>query len=312
MEQARLKGNKLSSPQHMVAGDQLGAGLSLKPEHLDDIFALPVNKSSSNNDLWFEVHTENYFVAGGPRLNYLRAVRENYKLSFHGVGGSLGSDHKTMSAHTKRVKALIDEFQPTLVSEHAVWSKSDGKYFADLLPLPRTQDALESLINGIDCYQSGIGRSILIENPSNYLDFVSDMDEPQFLVEAAKRSGCGLLIDINNLYISSKNTGIDALNYLRHIPAELVGEIHIAGHDPDPTLGQSLLIDSHAASVAPPVWNLLEQALGLFGPTPILVERDANIPSFEELMSERQTAQDYLHQCELKKSVNAPHKEELR
>jgi len=307
-----LKGNKLCSPQHIVAGEELGAGLSLKPEHLDDILALPVKKPSSHHNLWFEVHTENYFVAGGPRLNYLRAVRENYNLSFHGVGGSLGSDHQAMSAHTKRVKALIDEFQPTLVSEHAVWSKSEGKYFADLMPLPRTQDALQSLINGIDCYQSGIGRSILIENPSNYLDFISDMDEPQFLVEAAKRSGCGLLIDINNLYISSKNTGIDALNYLTQIPADLVGEIHIAGHDPDPALGQSLLIDSHAAAVAPPVWTLLEQALALFGHRPVLVERDANIPAFDELMSERQTAQDYLNQCELKKSLNAPYKELVR
>ncbi|WP_253188799.1 DUF692 domain-containing protein [Pseudoalteromonas sp. EB27] len=312
MEKVRLKVNKASFPQHIVAGEQLGAGLSLKPEHLNDILALPVELPSTNNNLWFEVHTENYFVAGGPRLNYLRAVRENFDISFHGVGGSLGSDHKAMLAHTKRVKALIDEFQPVLVSEHAVWSKSDGKYFADLMPLPRTQDALESLINGIDCYQTGIGQSILVENPSNYLDFISDMDEPQFLVEAAKRTGCGLLIDINNLYISSKNTGIDALDYLKQIPAELVGEIHIAGHDPDPALGQSLLIDSHAAPVATPVWGLLEQAIEIFGQRPVLVERDANIPSFEELMIERETAQSYLNQSELQSRLNISHKEVVR
>jgi uncharacterized protein (UPF0276 family) len=309
MAKVHLKVNTPSSPQQIFAGGDLGAGLSLKPDHLDDILALPVQKSSPNNTLWFEVHTENYFVAGGPRLNYLRAIRENYNLSFHGVGGSLGSDHKTISEHTKRVKVLIDEFQPALVSEHAVWSKSDGKYFADLLPLPRTQDALESLINGIDCYQSGIGRSILIENPSNYLDFISDMDEPQFLVEAANRSGCGLIIDINNLYISSKNTGIDALEYLKQIPAKLVGEIHIAGHDPDPTLGESLLIDSHAAAVALPVWKLLEQALALFGPVPVLVERDANIPSFQELMSERQMAQSYLDKCKVNNHLNLTNQE---
>ncbi|WP_426370322.1 DUF692 domain-containing protein [Pseudocolwellia sp. HL-MZ7] len=301
----------MRSPQHIVAEDHLGAGISLKPDHLDDIFALPEQPLPPNN-LWFEVHTENYFVAGGPRLNYLRAIRENFNISFHGVGGSLGSDHKTMAAHTRQVKALIDEFQPALVSEHAVWSKSDGKYFADLMPLPRTEDALQFLIDGIDCYQSGIGRSILIENPSNYLDFISDMDEPQFLVEAANRSGCGLIIDINNLYISSKNTGINALNYLSQIPAELVGEIHIAGHDPDPTLGQSLLIDSHASAVAPSVWKLLEQALVLFGNKPVLVERDANIPSFTELMSERQTAQNYLDQCALKTSSNVSYKEVTR
>jgi len=313
MEQVRLKDNKSPLPQqYIVTGNQLGAGLSLKAEHLDDILALPVAEPSADNNLWFEVHTENYFVAGGPRLNYLRAIRENYALSFHGVGGSLGSDHQTMPAHIKQVKALIDEFQPTLVSEHAVWSKSGGKYFADLMPLPRTQDALQSLIEGIDCYQSGIGRSILIENPSNYLDFISEMDEAQFLVEAAKRTGCGLLIDINNLYISSKNTGIDALNYLSQIPAELVGEIHIAGHDPDPELGQSLLIDSHASAVAPSVWSLLEQALNLFGHKPVLVERDANIPPFTELISERQIAQEYLDQYTLKKTLSMPYKEVAR
>lgn len=284
--------------QYLVAGDHLGAGLGLKAEHLDDILALSTGEASSAGDqLWFEVHTENYFVAGGPRLDYLRAIRENYDLSFHGVGGSLGSDHQSMPAHIKQVKALIDEFQPALVSEHAVWSKSGGKYFADLMPLPRTSDALQYLIDGIDCYQSGIGRSILIENPSNYLDFTSEMDEPQFLVEAARRSGCGLLIDINNLYISSRNTGIDALGYLSQIPAELVGEIHIAGYDPDPELGQSLLIDSHAAAVDLPVWSLLKQALSLFGHRPVLVERDANIPPFAELWSERQMAQGYLDLC---------------
>tara|TARA_R110001592_G_scaffold62711_2_gene191819 strand:- start:15641 stop:16582 length:942 start_codon:yes stop_codon:yes gene_type:complete len=313
MGKVRLRVNESLFPlQYNIAGDHLGAGLGLKAEHLDDILALPVEGSSLGNNLWFEVHTENYFVAGGPRLNYLRAIRENYDLSFHGVGGSLGSDHQAMSAHTKQVKALIDEFQPTLVSEHAVWSKSGGKYFAELMPLPRTQDALQSLIDGIDCYQSGISRSILIENPSNYLDFISEMDEPQFLVEAAKRTGCGLLIDINNLYISSKNTGIDALDYLSQIPAELVGEIHIAGHDPDPELGQSLLIDSHAAAVAPSVWMLLEQALGLFGHRPVLVERDANIPPFAELISERQTAQGYLDQCTPKTTLSMPSKEVAR
>ncbi|WP_372741384.1 DUF692 domain-containing protein [Neptunomonas sp.] len=296
--------------QTVVAGDHLGAGLGLKAEHLDDILALAGSSmggaTSIGDDLWFEVHTENYFVAGGPRLRYLRAVRQHYDLSFHGVGGSLGSDHQSMPAHIKQVRALIDEFQPALVSEHAVWSRSGGQYFADLMPLPRTHDALQSLIDGIDCYQSGIGRSILIENPSNYLDFTSEMDEPEFLVEAARRTGCGLLIDINNLYISSKNTGIDAFAYLSQIPAELVGELHIAGHDPDPELGQSLLIDSHAAAVDLSVWALLEQALDLFGHRPVLVERDANIPPFAELLSERQTAQRYLDRSSRKKIKSEP------
>ncbi|BBB27563.1 MNIO family bufferin maturase [Amphritea japonica] len=286
-----------TSQQSLTAETYLGAGLGLKAEHLDDILAMPMaEETGTSNRLWFEVHTENYFVAGGPRLNYLRSIRENYDLSFHGVGGSLGYDHQSMPEHIKQVKALIDEFQPALVSEHAVWSRSGGAYFADLMPLPRTQDALQSLVEGIDRYQSGIGRRILIENPSNYLDFTSEMDEPQFLVEAAHRSGCGLLIDINNLYISSKNTGIDAEKYLSQIPADLVGEIHMAGHDPDPELGQALLIDSHAADIETPVWDLLAYALSLFGHKPVLIERDANIPPFAELMNERATAQGYLDQ----------------
>ncbi|WP_290702090.1 DUF692 domain-containing protein [Amphritea sp.] len=293
-----MKVNEYPSPQQsLIAGAHLGAGLGLKAEHLDDILAMPVEETGAGNRLWFEVHTENYFVAGGPRLNYLRSIRENYDLSFHGVGGSLGYDHQSMPEHIKQVKALINEFQPTLISEHAVWSRSGGAYFADLMPLPRTQDALQSLVEGIDRYQTGIGRRILIENPSNYLDFTSEMDEPQFLVEAARRSGCGLLIDINNLYISSKNTGIDAEKYLAQIPADLVGEIHIAGHDPDPELGQTLLIDSHAADIDVPVWALLKHALSLFGHRPVLVERDANIPPFSELMNERAMAQGYLDRC---------------
>jgi uncharacterized protein (UPF0276 family) len=298
MEQVHLKVNESPLPsQSLAVGAHLGAGLGLKAEHLEDILALPVaGEACTGSHLWFEVHTENYFVAGGPRLNYLRTIRENYDLSFHGVGGSLGYDHESMPEHLKQVKALIDEFQPTLVSEHAVWSRSKGAYFADLMPLPRTHDALQSLVEGIDRYQSGIGRRILIENPSNYLDFTSEMDEPQFLVDAANRTGCGLLIDINNLYISSKNTGIDVVEYLSQIPADLVGEIHIAGHDPDPELGQALLIDSHASAVGLPVWALLEYALSLFGHKPVLVERDANIPPFAELMYERQTAQFYLEQ----------------
>ncbi|MDO6563759.1 DUF692 domain-containing protein [Amphritea sp. 1_MG-2023] len=298
MEQVRLKANVSSPQQSRLAGAQLGAGLGLKLEHLDDILALPrADTLPAVESLWFEVHTENYFVAGGPRLNALRSIRDNYDVSFHGVGGSLGYDHQSMHEHIQQVKALINEFQPVLVSEHAVWSRSGGTYFADLMPLPRTQDALQSLVDGVDRFQSGIGRRILIENPSNYLDFTSEMDEPAFLVEAARRSGCGLLIDINNLYLSSKNTGIDAAQYLSQIPVELVGEIHIAGHDPDPELGQALLIDSHASPVDLAVWELLQYALTLFGHQPVLVERDANLPPFAELMNERQQAQDCLEQC---------------
>ena len=280
----------------MMRTQQLGAGLSLKAEHYQDVLSLSQADSlaPAEHELWFEVHTENYFVAGGPRLDYLRAIGEHYPLSFHGVGASLGSAHMPDASHLQQVKALVEEFQPALVSEHAVWSRTEQTYFADLLPLPRTRSALQQLVDGIDRYQNGIGRQILIENPSNYLDFKSEMDEPEFLVEAAQRAGCGLLIDVNNLYLSSRNTSIDALDYLARIPAELVGEIHIAGHDPDPNFGQQILIDSHAAAVAAPVWQLLEVALQRFGHTPLLIERDANIPPFKELMQEQQQARRYL------------------
>ncbi len=276
--------------------NHLGAGVSLKAEHYQDVLALAQTDplSPAENKLWFEVHTENYFVAGGPRLDYLHAIHEHYPLSFHGVGASLGSAGMPDAEHLQQVKALVEEFQPALVSEHAVWSRTAQTYFADLLPLPRTHSALQQLVDGIDRYQTGIGRQILIENPSNYLTLKSEMDEPEFLVEAAQRAGCGLLIDVNNLYLSSHNTGIDALAYLARIPAALVGEIHIAGHDPDPNFGQKILIDSHAAEVAAPVWQLLEVALQRFGHTPLLVERDANIPAFTELVREQRQAQQYL------------------
>jgi uncharacterized protein (UPF0276 family) len=289
------------SQQAASSGKLPRAGLGLKPEHYQDVLVLAEGLAGFSADKpWFEIHTENYFVAGGPRLDYLRAINEHFALSFHGVGGSLGYDAEAMPDHLRQVKALVDEFQPQFISEHAVWSRFQGRYYADLLPLPRTGVALQTLIDGIDYYQSAIDRCIFIENPSNYLDFCSDMDEPEFLVEAARRSGCGLLIDINNLYISSRNTGIDAADYLAKIPPELVGELHIAGHDADPDLGQQLLIDSHAAAIVAPVWSLLEQALDLFGHKPVLIERDANIPPFSELMDELHIASRYLERVESK------------
>jgi len=262
----------------------LRAGVGLKPEHFADA------RTGSPEGIWFEVHPENYMIGGGPRLRGLQSIREHYPLSLHGVGASLGGPELTDAGHIKALKRLIDMFEPESVSEHAVWSHANGVYFADLLPLPRTRDAMRRLVDGIDHFQQGIGRQILIENPSNYLPLISEMDEPEFLVAAARQAGCGLLIDVNNIYVSSRNCGIDAEAYLRAIPAELVGEIHIAGFDPDPELGDRLLIDSHAADVSPEVWSLLDLALQLFGPKPVLLERDDNLPGYEKLLAERQLA----------------------
>ena len=273
-----------------------GAGINLKPQHYDD--ALSLADTSTNADLspglWFEVHTENYFVKGGPRLRYLQVIAENFPLSFHGVAGSLGSSNEKPADITKRhlahVSRLVKQFNPVLVSEHATWSTSQHAYFSDLLPLPRTQQALNTLCDGIDRYQEAIGRPILIENPTNYLDFISEMDEADFLMEAANRTGAGLLLDVNNLYLSYRNTDLDPQQYLKGLSSSKVGEIHIAGFDADPNFPDKLLIDSHASPVDEAVWSLLETAISVLGPKPVLLERDDNVPSFDELMTERNRA----------------------
>jgi hypothetical protein len=265
-----------------------GAGVGLKQPYVAPVLA------GGDTAPWFEVHTENYMVAGGPRLDQLRQIRERYPLSFHGVGASLGGPAPPDPAHLRAVKTLVDGFAPALVSEHAVWSRADGIYFADLLPLPRTEDALQRLSAGIDCYQNAIGRPILIENPTNYLPFVSEMDEPQFLNEVATRTGCGLLLDVNNVYLSARNCGIDARAYIQALSADRVGEIHIAGFEADPHFGQRLLIDTHGAPVSEAVWELLEFTVAHLGPRPVLLERDTNLPAYEILMDERHRAESLL------------------
>lgn len=264
--------------------DRIGAGVGLKQPHVEHALA------SREPALWFEVHTENYMVAGGPRLAQLRQIREAFPVSLHGVGGSLGGPAPPDPGHLAAVRRLVDEFEPALVSEHAVWSSADGVWFADLFPLPRTADALRQLVEGVDRYQEAIGRRILIENPTNYLEFVSEMDEPDFLGEVAARTGCGLLLDVNNVYLSARNCGIDPESYIRSLPANRIGEIHIAGFEADENLGESLLIDTHAAPVSEAVWNLLDGALEHLGPRPVLLERDGKLPPFETLMNERQRA----------------------
>ena len=230
-------------------------------------------------------------IGGGPRLRGLHSVREQFPLSLHGVGASLGGPELCDTKHITAIRKLIDRFEPESVSEHAVWSSANGVYYADLLPLPRTQLAMQRLVDGVNHFQEGIGRHILLENPSNYLPVVSEMDEADFLVSVSEQTGCGLLIDVNNIYVSSQNCGIDAAAYIHAIPAERVGEIHVAGFDPDPKLGKRLLIDSHASDVAPEVWELLDLALAHFGPKPVLLERDDNLPAYSMLLEERATAE---------------------
>ena len=269
----------------MIGGaGPIGAGVGLRQPHVEDALA------QREPSLWFEVHTENYMVAGGPRLAQLRRVREAFPVSLHGVGASLGGPAPPEPRHLSAVKRLVDEFEPVLVSEHAVWSRAGGVWFADLLPLPRTGDALRRLVEGVDRYQSAIGRRILIENPANYLPFVSEMDEPDFLNEAAARTGCGLLLDVNNVYLSARNCGIDPPRYIEALRGDRIEEIHVAGHEADENLGEALLIDTHAAPVSEAVWELLDFTLARLGPRPVLLERDGKLPSFEALMEERRRA----------------------
>jgi hypothetical protein len=265
------------------------AGLGLKPAHFDEALAAPAD------GLWFEVHPENYMVAGGPRLAWLEAIRARHPLSLHGVALSLASDHAPDGAHLARFAELVRRFEPALVSEHLAWSTMDGMYCPDLLPFPRTSEALACIVANVGRAQDALGRRLAIENPSHYLALEGHAwDEIDFLSELARRSGCGLLLDVNNVFVSARNLGASAQAYVDAFPGELVLEVHLAGHTVDPALGRALLVDSHDAPVAPEVWALYERLIARIGPRPTLVERDDNLPGFAELMAERARAQSML------------------
>lgn len=260
------------------------AGIGLKPDHYRAVLDGDVD------GLWLEVHPENYMVDGGPRLAWLEAIRDTHPLTFHGVGASLGGPDPLDVQHLNKLRALIDRYQPNVVSEHVAWSAAGGRYFADLFPLPRTDEALCWLADRIDAFQSALGRSILIENPSVYLPLRSEIDEPDFLAELCSRAGCSLLLDVNNVHVSATNTGLDARAYIDAIPGHLVGEIHLAGFEADARRGSALLIDTHGAPVDEDVWRLYRGLIERIGSRPTLIERDANIPPFQELMAERNRA----------------------
>lgn len=260
-------------------------GLGFKPQHFEDAANCPAVGH------WYEVHPENYMVSGGPRLAMLATLRDRYPLSLHGVGLSLAGDAPPSADHLGRLKALVDRFEPFVVSEHLAWSVSDGAYFPDLLPFPRIRQALVRIADNIDRTQTALGRTILIENPSLYLRLDGhELSETDFLAELTRSTGCGLLVDVNNVYVSARNMGFDAEAWLDAIPGDAVGEIHLAGHVADARMGERLLIDTHGAEIAEPVWRLYEQFVSRIGPRPTLIERDENIPSFKALMQERTRA----------------------
>lgn len=262
------------------------AGLGLKPSHYAEALAAPAD------GLWFEVHPENYMVAGGPRLRWLEAIRARHPISLHGVALSLAADAEPDPAHLARLAALARRVDPVLVSEHLAWSAWQGAYYPDLLPFPRTSEALDRIGANVARVQDALGRRIAIENPSHYLALEGhEWDEIGFLSEIARRSGCGLLLDVNNVFVSARNIGGSAEGYIDAFPGALVTEIHLAGHMPDSALGQALLIDSHDAPVAPEVWALYERLIARIGPRPTLIERDGNLPAFAALLGERERAQ---------------------
>ena len=265
------------------------AGLGLKPQHFAEAEAFPA--VGPQRGLWFEVHPENYMVAGGPRLAWLERIRSTRPLSLHGVGLSLAGDERPDTAHLARFRALIDRFQPFVVSEHLAWSRRGNVYHPDLLPVPRNRRVLQLVCDHLDEAQAALGRPLLIENPAAYLPLAGhDWDEVDFLAEIARRTGCGLLVDINNVHVSACNMGLSAETWLDRVPAALVGEIHLAGHRPDPVWGDALLIDSHDAPVAERVWALHRRLLDRIGPRPTLIERDGEVPAFDALLVEQARA----------------------
>jgi uncharacterized protein len=263
----------------------LSAGLGLKPQHYEAALRCRLP------GLWFEVHAENYMVAGGPRLRWLEAIRRVHPLSLHGVSLSLAGTEPLDAAHLRRLAQLVERFQPALVSEHLAWSGWDGRHFPDLLPFARTGEALRRIAGRIAQTQDALGLRIAVENPSHYLRIAGhEWDEIDFLAELAARTGCGLLLDVNNVHVSARNLGFDAGAYVDRFPAEPVLEVHLAGHSMDPSLGANLLVDSHDAPVAPQVWALYRRLTRRIGERPTLIERDGNVPEFDELIAERNLA----------------------
>ena len=269
----------------------LTAGLGLKPQHYETALACPAR------GLWFEVHPENYLVAGGPRLAWLEAMRAHHPISLHGVALSLAADERPDRLHLTKFANLTRRIEPAIVSEHLAWSYWKGAYHPDLLPFPRSHQALARIADNIAITQETLKRTIAIENPSHYVALDGhDWSEIDFLTELTRRTGCGLLLDINNVYVSGRNLGFDAGHYLDRFPVHAIMEIHLAGHAQDPNLGNTLLIDSHDAPVSAEVWALYEQLIRRIGPRPTLIERDDNLPAFDVLMQERNRAAAVLDQ----------------
>ncbi|AJP50997.1 hypothetical protein PS706_01928 [Pseudomonas fluorescens] len=268
------------------------AGLGLKHEHFLEVL------ETSPDIGFFEVHAENYMVAGGPFHHYLGLIREQYPLSLHGVGLSIGGEHPLDREHLARLATLIDRYQPQSFSEHLAWSSHGPVFLNDLLPLAYDSATLQRVCEHIDQVQSTLKRPMLLENPSTYLQFQrSTLDETDFISEIIRRTGCGLLLDVNNVYVSCINHQRDPLAYIDALPLQAVGEIHLAGFAEDTdSLGDRLLIDDHGAPIDNAVWQLYEKVLAHVGSVATLIERDNQVPAFGALLAEAQQAEWHLSQ----------------
>ncbi|MFK8034472.1 MAG: DUF692 family multinuclear iron-containing protein [Hyphomicrobiales bacterium] len=258
------------------------AGVGLKPEHYADIL-------TNSPDLgWFEVHAENYMGAGGPPHHYLEQIREKYPLSLHGVGLSIGGEAPLDKDHLQRLKHLNERYQPGLFSEHLAWSSHETHFLNDLLPVPYTEETLARVVEHIDEVQQVLGRKMLLENPSLYVAFdSSSMSEIEFLTRITDETNCGLLLDVNNVYVSATNQKYDPAKYIAQFPLHIVGELHLGGHAPDhDETGAPLLIDAHDRAVDKEVWALYERTIMLGGPRPTLIEWDNDVPEFSELLDQ--------------------------
>lgn len=278
---------KLRFPAYSIASL---TGTSFKHQHL------PAMLAERAQGRFFEVHAENYMGRGGPPHDALTRMRRDHPVSLHGVCMSIGGPQPIDKTHLGRFKALVDRYEPALVSEHLAWSTHQTTYFNDLLPLPYTQTTLARVADHIDEVQETIGRPILLENPSTYVVFLqSTMSETDFLRGLVRRTGCGLLLDVNNVFVSATNHGYSALDYLADFPLDHVGEIHLAGHaEQSDDEGDPLLVDSHDGPVAGAVWKLFDIVIGQRGPVPTLVEWDSNIPGWPVLKAEAAAAQAIL------------------
>lgn len=275
------------------------AGVGFKPQHFDAIIAgeRPIG--------FVEIHAENYMGLGGAPHAQLRTLCERYALSVHGVGLSIGSMAPLDPDHLARLRILCDRYQPASFSEHLAWSSHSDIYLNDLLPLPYTPDTLDRVVQHVDEVQHALGRQMLLENPSTYLQFSdSTIAEPQFLAEIARRTGCGLLLDINNVFVQATNHGTRAEDYLAAFPLDKVQEIHLGGHDAqtDET-GAPLLIDAHGCPVSDPVWALYERVIAETGPLPTLIEWDNDVPAWPRLAEEARAAQEILDRAARQKAT---------